>query len=84
MIELIEVKSDESYQIATELFKEYAAQIGVDLTFQNFNQELANIKQQYGRPKVILYIAYDKVQTPIGCFGIRPFEDAICELKRMY
>lgn len=84
MIELIEVKSDESYQIATELFKEYAAQIGVDLTFQNFNQELANIKQQYARPKGVLYIAYDKVQTPIGCFGIRSFEDAICELKRMY
>jgi len=84
MIELIEAKSDKSYQIATSLFKEYAAQIGVDLSFQNFNQELANIQEQYARPKGVLYIAYDSSQNPIGCFGIRQFEDSICELKRMY
>ena len=84
MIELQEAQSDKAYQIASSLFKEYATQLGVDLSFQNFHQELATIKQQYARPKGVLYIAYDNLQNPVGCFGIRPFKDSICELKRMY
>ena len=84
MVELLEVETDKAYQIATSFFKEYAAQIGVDLSFQNFNQELVDLKSQYARPLGVLYIAYDQEQKPIGCFGIRPFEDSICELKRMY
>ena len=84
MVKLLAVKTDKAYQIAVNLFKEYASQIGVDLSFQNFNQELADIKSQYARPKGVLYIAYDKEQQPIGCFGIRVYEDSICELKRMY
>ncbi len=84
MVKLLEVKTDQAYQVAVNLFKEYAAQIGVDLSFQNFNQELANLKNQYARPKGALYIAYDEEQNPIGCFGIRSFKDSIGELKRMY
>lgn len=84
MIELIEVKSNEGYELAKELFKEYSSKIGVDLSFQNFEQELLNIKSQYARPKGIIYIAYNNKEESIGCFGIRAFDDSVCELKRMY
>ncbi|MEM6801102.1 MAG: GNAT family N-acetyltransferase [Bacteroidota bacterium] len=84
MIALKEVQSKEEYQIAIQLFKEYGAQIGIDLSFQNFEQELRDIHTQYARPHGILMIAYDKDKHPIGCFGIRKFADTICELKRMY
>ena len=84
MVKLIEVKSSREYKIAIRLFKEYAAQIDVDLSFQNFNQEIINIENQYCRPKGIIYLALNNNEKPIGCFGIRVFEDSICELKRMY
>lgn len=83
MIILKEVKSTEEYQVAAQLFKEYATQLNVDLSFQNFEQELLDIKIQYVRPKGIIYLAYDE-RKPVGCFGIRAFEGDICELKRMY
>lgn len=84
MIELIEAVSDEDYKIAIQLFEEYAAQIGVDLSFQNFEQELLHLEKQYAKPHGGIYIAFDKERQPIGCFGIRAFEASICELKRMY
>lgn len=84
MIKLIEAKSSKEYKIAINLFKEYAAQIGVDLSFQNFRQEILNIESQYGTPSGIIYLALDSKENPVGCFGIRPFENSVCELKRMY
>ena len=40
MIELLEVQSDYEYKIAIQLIKEYASQIDVDLSFQNFDKEI--------------------------------------------
>jgi hypothetical protein len=84
MVALLEVESDEEYKIAIELFKEYVAQINVDLSFQNFDREIKDIKYQYSRPNGVLIIGYDMENKAIGCFGIRRFADSICELKRMY
>lgn len=84
MIQLIEVKSDDAYELAKELFKEYSTQIGVDLSFQNFEQELLSLKSQYTRPKGVIYIAYNDKEESVGCFGIRAFDHSVCELKRMY
>lgn len=84
MVRLKEARSDKDYETGTELFREYASQIGVDLEFQDFSKEIGNIRSQYARPGGILFIAYDTDKTPLGCFGIRRLEDSICELKRMY
>jgi GNAT superfamily N-acetyltransferase len=84
MIELKEVRTDREFQTAAELFKEYVSQLGVDLSFQNFDQEVKDLSQEYSRPDGILFIAWQNEQTPLGCFGIRKLEDSVCELKRMY
>ena len=84
MIELVEAKSDTAYQTAIQLFREYASQINVDLSFQNFDRELEEIEQQYSRPNGVVFIVYDIDKKAVGCFGIRKFADSICELKRMY
>lgn len=84
MVELTEGKSDEDFKTAIQLFKEYAAQIGVDLEFQNFTNEIQNIEIQYSRPKGIIFIARNDKNLPLGCFGIRALEGSICELKRMF
>ena len=83
-MELKEAKSFEEYQLVAELFKEYAAQIGHDLAFQNFNEELQKIESHYSPPGGSIFIAYNEEGTPVGCFGIRKLDSSICELKRTY
>ncbi|UGU15165.1 GNAT family N-acetyltransferase [Sinomicrobium kalidii] len=82
--QLREATTEKDYETATSLFKEYAVGIGVDLEFQNFNEEIKTIKSQYSRPGGILFIAFDAEENPLGCFGIRKLDTGICELKRMY
>jgi len=84
MVKFIEAKSDIDFKIAIQLFKDYASQIGIDLSFQNFDNEILEIEKQYSRPNGQLIIAYEKNENPIGCFGVRKLTDSICELKRMY
>lgn len=82
-IKLKEVDSDEGFKFASILFKEYVAQLGIDLSFQNFNEELKNISTTYHRPHGTLLLAYAG-ETLAGCAAIRKFENEVCELKRMY
>lgn len=80
----IEAKSKEEYQIAGSLFQEYADQLGVDLEFQNFKQELATLETQFSRPHGVLFLVKNASDEFIGCFAVRDYEHPICELKRMY
>lgn len=84
MIKLTEAKSPDEFKIAIDLFKEYAIQIGVNLEFQNFSNEIENIESQYSRPKGVLFLANQEGNFPLGCCAIRELKDTICELKRMY
>ena len=67
-------------QIATvaELFREYAASLGVDLSFQGFEQELASLPGDYAPPRGRLLLADG------GCVALRPLGGDICEMKRLY
>ena len=66
-----------------QFFRNYAAWLGVDLCFQNFDQEMASLPGAYGAPEGRLFYAEADGQ-PAGCVGIRPFSEATCELKRFY
>ena len=67
------------------LFLEYAHSLGVDLGFQDFDRELANLPGEYNWAlgKGCLLIALDHGK-PVGCVGSRPLKDSICEMKRLY
>ncbi len=84
MAKLLVANSIEDYKTAIQLFKEYAKQISVDLSFQDFENELLEIENQYSIPNGQLVIAYDELDQAVGCFGVRKFSESICELKRMY
>lgn len=80
---IIEARSDRDFEIAKELFQEYARAIEVDLCFQNFSAELDGIREMYGAPRGCLLLARDGEAT-IGCVGFRPVDADACEMKRLY
>ncbi len=78
-----EVTSPEDYLLIRELFEEYQAEIGIDLCFQGFDQELDSLPQVYAPPKGILLLGSIN-RLPVGCVGLKPLEKGVVELKRLY
>jgi ribosomal protein S18 acetylase RimI-like enzyme len=69
--------------IIKTLFREYADALGIDLQFQDFENELLKLPDKYALDDGRLYIAYVDGEVA-GCIGLRRFDDTRCELKRLY
>ncbi len=68
---------------ARELFNEYAASLGIDLSLQGFDEELATLPGRYGPPGGRLLIALHEGALA-GCVALRAIEAGVCEMKRLY
>ena len=66
-----------------ELLREYHAWTGVDLGFQGFERELAELPGGYAAPKGVLLVArLDGAM--VGCVAAHRWNDDVCEMKRLY
>jgi ribosomal protein S18 acetylase RimI-like enzyme len=81
--EVVEGSTPRHYAMAEALFREYAAGLGVDLCFQNFESELQQLPVMYGRPTGCLLLAMSG-NRPVGCGALRRWADGVCEMKRLY
>jgi putative acetyltransferase len=80
---IVQADSPVLVEEARVLFQEYAADIRVDLCFQNFQEELAALPGKYAPPEGTLLLARVKDELA-GCVAVRKLEPDICEMKRLY
>jgi ribosomal protein S18 acetylase RimI-like enzyme len=65
------------------LFREYADSLGVDLSFQDFDRELASLPGAYVPPRGALLMVV-REGAVAGCVALRPWDADICEMKRLF
>ncbi len=83
-LKIVRASAPDQLQTVRALFQEYAESMGIDLSFQRFEQELADLPGQYAPPSgcILLALVNDE---PAGCVALRPqSSDGACEMKRLY
>ncbi|MEP6742999.1 MAG: GNAT family N-acetyltransferase [bacterium] len=82
-MKLVQAQSPEEIGSARELFEEYAAWLGINLCFQNFDKELRELPGDYAPPRGRLFLAVNDDEV-MGCVALRKIGDGVCEMKRLY
>lgn len=83
MVEIRAADSKSDWVTARELFEEYAASLGFDLSFQDFEREVASLPGDYASPRGVVLLALDG-SAAAGCIALRPLAGETCEMKRLY
>lgn len=86
-IELREAHTPGDLHAVRELFLDYQADIGIDLCFQGFAEELQSLPGEYAAPTGALLLALVD-GAPAGCVALRPMPNTdhlnACEMKRLF
>jgi putative acetyltransferase len=81
--EFIQAESPEEIAEARKLFIEYSDRLGINLCFQNFEKELAELPGAYAPPDGRLLLAVQEGRVA-GCVSLRKIGDGVCEMKRLF
>lgn len=80
-------QADSDLTAIRQLFIDYQSELGIDLQFQGFDQELATLPGIYAEPQGILLLATVD-GAPAGCCAFRPLHNTdhlnACEMKRLF
>ena len=87
VVTLLNPSSAAEMEAVRDIFREYAGTLDVDLAFQDFENELAQLPGDYAAPRGHLLLAV--VEGAIaGCCALRPLDAAdypnASEMKRLY
>jgi len=83
VVRLTQPRHAQDIDEARTLFTEYSAWLGVNLCFQNFEKELAELPGAYVPPTGRLLLAIENEQV-VGCVALRRLEEGTGEMKRLY
>jgi putative acetyltransferase len=67
-----------------QLFEEYADSLGFDLSFQEFERELADLPGEYAPPTGRLLLAVTEEGDAVACVAVHKLDGRTCEMKRLY
>jgi len=76
------VQTDDIPEVRAML-REYVAWIGLDLAFQEIDEEIADLPGDYDEPTGALLVAEENHHL-IGMIALRPLSGSICEMKRLW
>ena len=83
MVRLHAATSASDLESVRALFREYADSLGVNLDYQGFEEEVRDLPGKYAPPSGTLVLAFNDDEL-VGCVGVRPIDDEIAEMKRLY
>jgi ribosomal protein S18 acetylase RimI-like enzyme len=83
MTEIYAAQFPQHLEVVRAIFREYAESLDIDLSFQDFEAELAGLPGKYAAPRGRILLAWSNGQV-IGSVAMHPLEDAVCEMKRLY
>lgn len=73
------------FEVVHVLFAEYIHSLGIDLSFQGVDVELAQLPGKYAAPRGVILIARNVTGEVLGCVALRPWrQPGVCEIKRLY
>jgi GNAT superfamily N-acetyltransferase len=75
--------TQEDLSIIRQLFRDYEAYLGFDLSFQRFDEELESLPGCYAPPAGQLLTAGHSDRL-VGCVALRKIGDGLCEMKRLF
>ena len=70
-------------EVVRGLFEEYVGRLGIDLAFQDFEGELAELPGKYQPPAGRLLLAWNGARA-VGSIALRSLDGRTCEMKRLY
>ena len=82
-MQIFPANTQEHIDHARTLFEEYAANLGISLCFQNFDQELKGLPGKYAPPDGRLLLATEDDDLA-GCIAMRKLKPGVCEMKRLF
>ena len=81
---IVQAESAVEIEQVRELFGEYVTWLGINLCFQNYGKEVADLPGDYAPPRGRLLLALDDDGAAAGCAALRNLGNEVCEMKRLF
>lgn len=84
-IDIAPARLPDDIEVVRGLFAEYIDGLGIDLSFQDVDEELAQLPGKYAPPRGVILLARDGAGAALGCVALRPWpQPGVGEIKRLY